>query len=116
MEKYVKLNMISVLALAGFLFLAFGSADTNKKTADSGGSSSGGGSSKASEPAPISVSASTLFSDYDANEVAADEKYKDKILLVNGTVDDIKKDIMDTMYVTLKTSNPILSVQCYFDD
>ena len=70
-----------------------------------------------SDSAPtVTVTASTLFSDYDSNEVAADDKYKGKILNVSGTIDDIGKDITDTMYVTLKTANPILNVQCFFAD
>ena len=41
--------------------------------------------------APINVSADILTSDYDNNEVAADQKYKNKILIVTGFVSDISK-------------------------
>lgn len=62
------------------------------------------------------VTAARLFADYEANEVAADEKYKGKVLVVTGTIEDIGKDFVDTMYVTLRTDNGIMSVQCRFDD
>jgi hypothetical protein len=65
---------------------------------------------------PIWVEASDLQSEYDANEVAADQKYKGKILAVTGTVDSIGKDIVDTPYVTLKTAKLIATVQCMFTE
>lgn len=46
-------------------------------------------------------SADALFAEYEANEVQADNAYKGKWLKVDGTVDDIGKDIVDTPYVTL---------------
>lgn len=64
----------------------------------------------------VRVTAGQLFEDYDANEIAADEKYKDRVIAVSGTVDDIGKDILDTMYITLQTENSIMSVQCMFAD
>ncbi|HEX8919916.1 MAG TPA: hypothetical protein VF766_00470 [Pyrinomonadaceae bacterium] len=69
-------------------------------------------------PAPIPVTATALYQDYEANEVAADEKYKGKTLAVSGTVDSIGKDITDTMYVTLNSGKQysITNVQCMFDD
>ena len=65
----------------------------------------------------IRVSAVRLFKDYEANEVAADEKYKSKILEVSGAVEDIGKDILDQIYVTLKTGEyEIFHIQCFFSD
>jgi hypothetical protein len=37
----------------------------------------------------IKITAAKLYSEYDANEVAADVKYKDKLLEVSGVVTDI---------------------------
>jgi len=69
-------------------------------------------------PAPVSVTATSLYQDYEANEVAADEKYKSKTLAVSGTVDSIGKDIADTMYVSLSSGKQysITNVQCMFGD
>lgn len=89
-----------------FVVLAIGSTDTQESVQED-----------VSTAAPAArVTAAQLFADYDANEVAADEKYKGKVLIVTGTIEDIGKDIVDTMYVTLKTDNAIMSVQCKFAD
>lgn len=79
-----------------------------------GGSGGGGGS----KDTAMKVSASELFQDYKSNEVAADEKYKGKMLEVTGTVHSIGKDIVNTIYVTLEGGGrfEIMSVQCYFSD
>lgn len=64
----------------------------------------------------IAITASKLWSEYDENEVSADSKYKGKQLEVSGTVSDIGKDILDSIYITLKTDDIIGSVQVYFSD
>src|SRR5713101_1568757 len=46
-----------------------------------------------------------LFADYGANEVATDEKIKDKIVEVGGTVDSIDKSFTDSIIISLRTSN-----------
>lgn len=70
----------------------------------------------AEQPTDIKISANRLFKEYEANQVAADEKYKDKILEISGIVDDIGKDIADQIYVALKVGGEyeISVVQCYF--
>ncbi len=45
--------------------------------------------------------AEDLFREYEANKVAADERYKGKILIVQGVVKDIDKDLSDEIYVEL---------------
>lgn len=50
---------------------------------------------------PVVVTAKQLFADYKANEIAADEKYKDKNLLVSGPIQSIDKDAFNTMQVKL---------------
>ena len=64
----------------------------------------------------IEISARELMQAYKANEVDADVRYKDKTLVVSGTVDNIKKDIFNTLYITLETGEFLSSIQCYFDD
>lgn len=65
-------------------------------------------------PASVSISANQLWADYKANEVAADDRYKDKILTVSGIVKEIGKDITDQMYVTMQVGDQfdINTVQC----
>jgi len=76
-----------------------------------------------SPPAPspaatvIEVTAQELYSAYEANQVAADAKYKDKIVRVTGIVNTIGKDILDTPYVLLTSGGQyeMFGVQCMFD-
>jgi len=58
----------------------------------------------------VSVSAKTLFREYQSNEVTADRKYKDKFLFVQGTVESVSKDISGNVIVSLQSSNMFLSV------
>ena len=64
----------------------------------------------------IKVTANQLMSDYTANEVSADAKYKNNLVQVSGIVDSIGKDIIDTPYITLKAGSEysISVVQCMF--
>ncbi|MDD5726112.1 MAG: hypothetical protein PHC53_01720 [Patescibacteria group bacterium] len=71
---------------------------------------------KPAEPAVIKITADQLYSEYEANEVAADNAYKGKILEVSGKIDNIAKDILDNPYITLKTQVMFGSVQCFLKD
>jgi hypothetical protein len=62
------------------------------------------------------ITASALIAEYEANEVSADNNFKGKTFYVSGTVADIKKDVLNHIYVTLNTDNIIRKVQCYFED
>jgi hypothetical protein len=81
--------------------------------ASSGGGGSGSGT--ASEAASVKVDAATILKDYEENEVAADNKYKDKVVEITGVVDSIGKDILDDIYVTIGTGAQfeLPLVQCF---
>ena len=66
----------------------------------------------------LPVTASTLFSDYTANEVSADTKYKGKKLLVTGTADGVEKHGLtgSAVFVQLRTSNQFTPVQAQVTD
>jgi hypothetical protein len=76
--------------------------------------------SKDSTPraAEMTVSATQLILEYKDNEVAADQRYKGKRLRTNGIVSDIKKDIVDDIYVTLGSGAEfeIPELMAYFPD
>jgi hypothetical protein len=68
-----------------------------------------------SSAAILTVAANTIIQDYQDNEIAADQKYKDKRVRVTGIVDQVGKDIMGDMYVTVVAkSSDFHVVQCYF--
>ena len=75
-------------------------------------------SSSSSSSASIEgyVAAAKIFAEYEANEIAADSKYKGKYWSISGTVNDIGKDILDNMYVSLVGDGVIFGVQAFFDD
>jgi len=62
------------------------------------------------------INAGVLFQAYSDNEVKADQNYKGKNFHVVGYIDDIGKDILDDIYVTLKSDELIFGVQCYIRD
>lgn len=71
------------------------------------------------EAVEVHTNAATLSADYGANEVAADEKYKGKIVEVDGLVDSIGKDITNTIYVTLSSGEEMAILdkpQLFFSD
>ena len=105
MNKTITKNLISIACLALFMFFAIGSEEDSEIELDV--------SSQSSE---YTVTAPQLYSEYDSNEVAADLKYKDKVITVEGIIDDIGKDIMDDIYVTLKGDQYFGNVQCFFSD
>ena len=100
-------NFLSLISIIFFVIIAFGSLeefesldDEPKITADT-------------KPNLI-VSARKLYKEYNANEIAADEKYKGKIIKETGIIRDIGNDIMDNAYITLIGDQYFGDIQCYF--
>lgn len=60
----------------------------------------------------VVVTSTQLFNDYEANEVAADNKYKGKRLLVTGTVASIDKGPFGGLVLRLATPNQFMSTMC----
>lgn len=81
-------------------------------------SSSSSPSSVAQSKQVMQVGIRELLSDYKNNEIGADNKYKGSHVQITGIVGNIKKDIMDNLYVTLGTGAQfeIPEVQAFFDD
>jgi hypothetical protein len=69
---------------------------------------------EAGEAAPeISLTAEELHDAYTENGVAADERYRGRLLRVSGAVESINRDIVDRPYVMLHTRRG-MGVQCFF--
>lgn len=69
------------------------------------------------QPEIINVSASNLASAYEANTVRADELYKNKIVAISGTVQDITQDMVSKdPCVLLESGNVLYPVQCFFNE
>lgn len=90
-------KVLAIVLLGFFLVALFSNPDRPTQTASQ------------TEP-EISVEAEKLSADYKANEVAADNKYKGKRLLVTGTVESINKDFKDEVWVGLATDNQFMPI------
>lgn len=96
-------HAFSLIALAAFGFLGLGSVDSDSKTKAVG-----------SQSPSYTLAATELSRDYNANEVAADNKYKGKVVVVSGTIQSIGKDITDSAYIVIGGSGFLDGVQCMF--
>jgi uncharacterized protein (DUF1330 family) len=105
MKKNPSKHIFSFLGLILFIILALGSQGEKSIQKD-----------VATQAPTIRISARQLYADYEANEVAADQKYKGAILEVLGTVDTIGKDITNTIFVALKGDQYFGVVECMFSD
>ena len=76
MKKFIKSNLFySVMVLGTFFVLAVASGEeaTEKEVVE-----------KLETEEAIQISSTQIYKDYDDNEVAADNKYKDKVVEVKG--------------------------------
>ena len=99
-----KLSITALLVGAAILALASSKETTEKEKEKK---------TRSTTPAYV-VESSALFAAYKANEVAADTKFKGRVIAVNGIVETIGKDILGNPYITLKTGEMFGSVQCMF--
>jgi hypothetical protein len=103
-------NFLIGLAIVGGCVYMVGKSPDNKGAQP--------GSVQQASEAPIKVPADRLIAAYKSNEVAADNQYKGKLVETVGIVGDVKKDILDQIYVTLGTGAQfeLPTVQCFFSD
>lgn len=62
-----------------------------------------------------SVSATEMWRQYEANEVAADNYYKGRVFRVTGTVQSIDKDFMDNIVIHLASPNEFMPTSATVD-
>lgn len=66
-----------------------------------GNEAAGAAEATSAVPSALEVSSVKLFQDYQDNEIAADAKYKEKALLVSGTIESIASDFSNRPIVQL---------------
>lgn len=103
MTKDLSRHIASFIVFAAFLFFALGSMDTDADT-----------EKVQSRVTDHYVSVNKLCHAYNENEVAADFKYKGKIVIVFGTIHHIGKGLMDNAYIVIRGDGWQDSVQCFF--
>jgi len=110
MKNYIKNNLFYSIMLLGVFFvlaLASGEEETEKEVVE-----------KLETEEAIQISSTQIYKDYDDNEVAADNKYKDKVVEVKGKIIDISKDYSDDIVIKLNglidNEYEIVGVSCTF--
>ncbi len=103
--------LVVVASLALFLVVVANMGGGDKQS----GTSAASAAPRAAQP-PIEVSNAQLWKEYDANEVAADERYKDRSLLVSGSIESIDKDAFGNMVLHLKSPEMFANTMATLDD
>lgn len=96
-------HLATATLVGSLILLAIGSTDTEEETI-----------AVKEQPASYTVTANTIYSEYESNEVAADSKYKGKVIIVTGAIQDIGKDILDQAYIVIGGQGFLDGVQCSF--
>lgn len=111
MKKYLRWILIAlgIFILIGIIAVASG-GDEKPKTEVSKKETT------PVEPEPDSIAAAKLYQEYEANEIAADKKYKGKKMRISGKVESIGKDVLNEPYITLYAGDAAFHVQCYLND
>ena len=102
-------NVASLLLFGVFLLALLGSESEEEKAKKD--------EKVASSEVTMRVTAKTLLKDYEANELAFEEKYVDKVLAVTGTIDDVGRAI-DSLSVGFKAESggTLNQVTAYFSE
>ncbi len=66
--------------------------------------------------ATYELSANELFSEFEGDEAAANEKYLDEVIEVEGTVKAVSQDEDGTVSITLSTDGDMFGVICQLDN
>jgi len=65
--------------------------------------------------ADLQVTATELFSEFETDESAANEKYLEKVVVVEGQVSDVSTSEEGNISLTLQSGNDMFGIICQFD-
>lgn len=109
-----------LLAFGAFAIFGFGTcaifvAVAAKRTVDAEVQRTNPTTNPTADDNAAEVAIGTLLSEYKDNEVRADQKFKGQLISTTGTVGEVKKDVLDHIYVTVGTGAlfEIPTVQCF---
>jgi hypothetical protein len=120
MAWFQKLTMTQIIIACVAVVLLFGCCGIGGCIAliSTGGKRDGGQDSRDASggSSTLKFEANAIHAEYDANEVAADAKYKGKTLEVTGNVKEIGKGVFGGQFVamTLSKNQFMASVRCEF--
>jgi len=95
--------ILSFLALCIFLLTSLGTLNKPKETRQ-----------VQSQVPSYTLSSDELYNDYETNEVAADSKYRNAVVIVTGIISEIGRDFTDEPYITLGGKNFTDGIKCSF--
>ncbi|HPH85626.1 MAG TPA: hypothetical protein PLC48_09215 [Ferruginibacter sp.] len=102
-RKTILYSFITVIIILGALcFVAF--REYNRKHVD-----------VADKPAAYTISGAEIIKAFSADEKAANSKYLDKVIAINGTVKSVDKDEQSSITVILSDAGSMSSVRCSVD-
>ena len=101
MKKFFKWAIIILVVLI-ILAVIFGKDDKNVNNASSSGDQQAAAETTSQQEPPIEVTADQLLTAYKNNEIAANQQFKGKNLLVSATIDSIQAGLGDEPYLDLK--------------
>lgn len=64
----------------------------------------------------VKVTASKLFNDYHSNEIKADDSYRNKEIILTGTISSIDRSVGNNYFLSLSTNEIFYTVQAHFGE
>ncbi len=120
MSKKKMLLIASLLVLLSicccFGILAVGASKDNDSLKNDSSQTSNSDEETPSEV--LNVEIGSFIKEFDENQLAAEKKYKNKIVKFTGFIDNISEDILGDTYLSINPTNDEYyfdtSIQCYF--
>ncbi len=119
-------GVISLIIIGGVIWAVFGNGGSKSPTQPtSQPSTASGNQSPTVQPTtavqkPTIVEATALIADYDKNKLAANDKYKGKLVQTTGYIKNISDDLTGKYYLSLEPTNDQYyfgtTMACYFND
>lgn len=103
-------------AVIGVIGLGLSHPDTATQSTASASSAPARPAAEAQDPKPLKTTDLELARAYDANEVAAQNKYGGKTLWVKGVVTNVLLDMFDHPAIKMRGQNMFAATQASFDD
>lgn len=106
------LSVLVIIVTALAMLFACNMDSSTSGSSDDDGEEAKEGKNKEPE---IKVAVADILTAYKDNEVSADSKYKGKWVEITGKVGEIKKDLLDSVYITVGTGAAfeLPMVQCF---
>lgn len=109
------LNLLIVFSLGLLLVLGCSEPKESNSTIKTETPAINNAATSISAEKPIVVASKDLTRTFEENELAANEKYNNKVLAVSGKIENIA-ETMGNITVSLQGHNAVLSVMCNFGE